>query len=169
MHGTEHPAILFQLRDSKTNWSKAELAGRELCSTTSGFCCLLSAVQAARAVTIINKVTAREQSSLVSCTLQAGQGKHTASLHFEQGHAQCTSVRAWPRQASMNSFPLPCAARQEPIFGAFGTPRTATGAGLGGTNCNAQTSWGYTALFTCIRLLASAPFRQNSSHHRCIW
>lgn len=125
----EHPAILFQLQDSKMNQSKAELAGWKLCSTTWGFCCLISAVQAARAVTIINKVTASVQSSLVSCTLQAGQGKHTASLHFEQGHAQCTSARAWPDQASMSSFPLPCPAHQEPM--PLGHQEQPLGLGLG--------------------------------------
>lgn len=61
---------------------------------------------AAQAVTIINKATAREQSSLVSCTPQAGQGKHTTSLHFRRGHAHSTSARTWTHAKPARAKPL---------------------------------------------------------------
>lgn len=77
--------------------SRAGLAGQEPHCSAWGFCYLLFTARAARAVTIINEATAREQSSLVSCTPQTGQGKHTTSLHFKRGHAHCTSARARPR------------------------------------------------------------------------
>ena len=79
------------------NQSRAGLAGREPCCSAWGFSYLLFTARATQAVTIINKATAREQSSLVSCTPQAGQGKHTTSLHFKWGHAHCMSARAQPR------------------------------------------------------------------------
>lgn len=99
MHGMEHRAVLLQLSATgqQDEWSNTGLAGWELWCSTWGFCYLLSTVRAARAVTMINKATAREQSSLVSCTPRAGQGKHTASLSFEQHRALCTSARGWPR------------------------------------------------------------------------
>lgn len=75
------------------NQSRTGLAGQELHCSSWGFYYLLFTAWAAQAVTIINKVTAREQSSLVSCTPQAGQGKHTTSRYFKQEHAHGTSAR----------------------------------------------------------------------------
>lgn len=88
------------------NQSKAGLAGQEPHCSTWVFCYLLFTVWAARAVTIINKVTAREQNSLVSCTPQAGQCKHTTSLYFKWGHAHGTSATAQPHTKPARANPL---------------------------------------------------------------
>lgn len=95
-----------QPQDSSANQSRTGLAGLEPCCSTWGFCYLLFTARAAQDVTIINKATAREQSSLVSCTPQAGQGKHTTSPHFKRDHAHCTSARARPRAKPACAKPL---------------------------------------------------------------